>query len=365
MAAADNISPAINSDKAFDVERLEWSSPSRWSKWLNKQRLPRLRRSSVLLLVFDVLLVLLAIHTFEPLITLLHRNEELFGSRLTLPRQDETVSEPNPDRHAIPKIFHQTAATDVIPENWVKPQQSCRDVYSDFEYKLWTDESARDFIEAEYPWFVDTWDNYPFPIQRADAIRYFVLYHYGGIYLDLDTWCNKTIPILDIESDVATHHAVFKSTTPTGVSNDLMITSPRHPVFEAALANILRYNDITKGWGPWLPYGAIMIAAGPLFITMVIKNYLLEQPALPELTVSVVNATTLQPYMTDLESCSWHHDDAKLLMWLGNKPFIWFGLGAIVTVGVLLVINRGLMLLWKGLDKLPSVPDNMKVAKLT
>ena len=39
---------------------------------------------------------------------------------------------------------------------------------------------------CRYPWFLETFDNYQFPIQRADAIRYFVLAHYGGIYIDLD-----------------------------------------------------------------------------------------------------------------------------------------------------------------------------------
>ncbi len=52
--------------------------------------------------------------------------------------------------------------------------------------QLWTDEKSREFIKAEYPWFLDTFDGYPHPIQRSDAIRYFVLAHYGGVYIDLD-----------------------------------------------------------------------------------------------------------------------------------------------------------------------------------
>lgn len=52
--------------------------------------------------------------------------------------------------------------------------------------QLWTNEKSRDFIAAEYPWFLDTFENYPHGIQRADAIRYFVLAHYGGTYIDLD-----------------------------------------------------------------------------------------------------------------------------------------------------------------------------------
>ena len=52
--------------------------------------------------------------------------------------------------------------------------------------QLWTDKKAREFIADEYPWFLETFDGYPYPIQRADAIRYFVLHHFGGIYIDLD-----------------------------------------------------------------------------------------------------------------------------------------------------------------------------------
>ena len=51
---------------------------------------------------------------------------------------------------------------------------------------MWTDEKSRIFIEAEYPWFLETFDGYPHPIQRADVIRYFVLAHFGGVYIDLD-----------------------------------------------------------------------------------------------------------------------------------------------------------------------------------
>jgi mannosyltransferase OCH1-like enzyme len=45
---------------------------------------------------------------------------------------------------------------------------------------------ARSFIATHYPWFLATFEGYTYPIQRADSIRYFVLYHYGGIYIDLD-----------------------------------------------------------------------------------------------------------------------------------------------------------------------------------
>lgn len=54
---------------------------------------------------------------------------------------------------------------------------------------MWTDAKSREFVATEYPSFLNTFDNYSQPIQRADAIRYFVLAHFGGIYIDLDDVC--------------------------------------------------------------------------------------------------------------------------------------------------------------------------------
>lgn len=56
---------------------------------------------------------------------------------------------------------------------------------------MWTDAKSRELIATEYPWFLNTFDNYSQPIQRADAIRYFVLAHFGGIYIDLDDVCTN------------------------------------------------------------------------------------------------------------------------------------------------------------------------------
>ena len=46
-------------------------------------------------------------------------------------------------------------------------------------------------IKNHYPWFLDTYNNYKYKIQKIDAIRPFILYHYGGMYVDLDYECFK------------------------------------------------------------------------------------------------------------------------------------------------------------------------------
>jgi mannosyltransferase OCH1-like enzyme len=88
----------------------------------------------------------------------------------------------------IPKIIHQTWKNKNIPSYWKKYHESWKKNFPEKEYKhiLWTDADNEKFIKENYNWFYNTFIGYPKGIQRADAIRYFILYHYGGIYADLD-----------------------------------------------------------------------------------------------------------------------------------------------------------------------------------
>lgn len=57
---------------------------------------------------------------------------------------------------------------------------SCMDMHPQYEFRLWTDENADEFVAREFPEMVDTWNSYRYRIQRADSLRYMVLYVYGG-----------------------------------------------------------------------------------------------------------------------------------------------------------------------------------------
>jgi hypothetical protein len=113
----------------------------------------------------------------------------------------------------IPKIIHQTWKTDQIPCEWKAFAQSWRHHHPDWEYRLWSNTDGADFVEQFYPEFKETYIAYPYDIQRADAIRYLVIYHYGGIYADLDfeclqsfeVWRNNTQVIIGFEPEQHAH----------------------------------------------------------------------------------------------------------------------------------------------------------------
>lgn len=217
----------------------------------------------------------------------------------------------------------------------------------------------------EYPWFVDTWDGYVFPIQRADSIRYFILHHYGGVYLDMDTICNESLPLQELESGPSEHVALFQSTLPTGVTNDLLVSSARHPAYATAISQLPFFHHLTRFWARLMPYCAIMMSSGPLFLSLMVKDYLIHQPSLPSPTVQVVDPDQLTPYITDLQSSTWHQADARALMWLGRRPWTWYTLGAMALMPILLIINTSALALYRAIVRRVSCGDvEEKLAKL-
>jgi len=98
----------------------------------------------------------------------------------------------------IPKIIHQTWSTESIPDEFQLLSDTWKELHPSWEYILWTDKMNRDFIIQHFPDFLGKYDAYPDNIQRVDAVRYFILYHYGGVYIDLDFECLENIePLLE------------------------------------------------------------------------------------------------------------------------------------------------------------------------
>ncbi|KAL1872472.1 hypothetical protein VTK73DRAFT_1469 [Phialemonium thermophilum] len=95
-------------------------------------------------------------------------------------------------QQVIPKIVHQVfdnwnaPGNETLPADWADVRKTCIERNPEWQHMLWTERASRDFIAAKYPWFLKTYDGYLFPVQRVDAVRYFLMLHCGGIYIDLD-----------------------------------------------------------------------------------------------------------------------------------------------------------------------------------
>lgn len=97
----------------------------------------------------------------------------------------------------IPRRLFQTWKTHALPRDFAAWSQTWKAHHPQWEFELWDDAENRAFIQTYYSWFLTRYDSYPKEIFRADAVRYFYLYHYGGIYADLDFECLKSVePLL-------------------------------------------------------------------------------------------------------------------------------------------------------------------------
>ncbi|KAJ7665503.1 nucleotide-diphospho-sugar transferase [Mycena rosella] len=231
----------------------------------------------------------------------------------------------------IPRILHQTWKTGTLPDKWKSISQECRDMMPDYKYMLWTDESSREFIARHYPWFLNTFDDYSYAILRADAIRYFVLYHYGGIYLDLDIGCLRPLDPLLV------YPVILPKTIPVGVSNDLMFAQKHHPFLAQTIHNLATFDH---SWV--LNYPTVMFSTGPMFLSVqygIFTSQRVQGGNVRILPKSLYGknaepAEAPHSFFTHHYGSSWHSDDAAFIWFLGawGKGLMWIGL-AVLLVG--------------------------------
>lgn len=89
--------------------------------------------------------------------------------------------------HQIYGIFDDGIPLKDIPvfyENVKKTKEFCKEM--GYQYKMWNLKQCVDLVKKYYPQYLDLWNDFTLPIQRADFIRYLILHKYGGIYIDCD-----------------------------------------------------------------------------------------------------------------------------------------------------------------------------------
>lgn len=141
------------------------------------------------------------------------------GQALLLPREVNDGS--------FPRVMFQTWKSKVsIPSNYARWSESFKQMNPDFEYFLWDDFDNRHFIEKYYPWFLPIYDAYPREIYRADAVRYFFLYQFGGLYADMDTECLRPVTPLFGSGDVWLGRMGNDPNFPHSIPNAIMASRP-------------------------------------------------------------------------------------------------------------------------------------------
>lgn len=168
-----------------------------------------------------------------------------------------------------PKHIFQTWKTKTLPPFFEKWSQSWKDKNPLFEYILWDDADNRMFIDMYFPSFLSIYDGYEQNIKRVDAVRYFFLYQFGGVYADMDFECLKPLDSLLTQHESA--DILFGSMeTPQqqykdhSIPNAIMISKPKAEFWQLVIHSLFELKNLN------IPVEA---HTGPVFLKHCIQLY--------------------------------------------------------------------------------------------
>lgn len=122
---------------------------------------------------------------------------------------------------------------DATPGHYRRFAESWRTMNASAVHRIWTDTDISRLLRAHYPQLSRIYQNYRYPIQRADVGRYAILHHYGGVYTDMDSRCTRPITGLLCGAAHGTHallEGVHGMTIRVGMSIERLLSrAPRWP----------------------------------------------------------------------------------------------------------------------------------------
>ncbi|EMC95943.1 glycosyltransferase family 32 protein, partial [Baudoinia panamericana UAMH 10762] len=177
-------------------------------------------------------------------------------------------------------------------------------------------------MESHYPSIAPHYKRYARTIQQANSLRYALLHHYGGVYLDLDITCLEPLNNL-MHLPLLTPGAY-----PAGVNNAFILARPRHGFLSSLLENLPRHD---LRWP--MPYVENMLTTGCMYLSNIWMEYvrnllasdgaeedrvyiLADQHGAPE--PHMLRGKVKTPLFEHGGASSWHDWDAAAVVLIGT-----------------------------------------------
>lgn len=225
----------------------------------------------------------------------------------------------------VPRLIWQTWKDSEVPEEWREGQLSVIRANPGWRYTLLTDADNREICARYFPEYLATYDAFPHAIQRADAIRYVILYLFGGVYLDLDYRALRGFDSIDLDRSVGDGAAAALSANSMfgrrNLTNSFMVAgAARDPFWLRVLdetsrcvppwADLVAHTRIFWTTGPWALGRASRAMPGavkPLDVTAPCDICSLEDG-----TCSSSSAGPGGYVLEPIRGSSWHAADSTL-----------------------------------------------------
>ncbi len=213
-------------------------------------------------------------------------------------------------------------------------------------YLIWNEKLAKEFMKKKFPEFLELFNHYKYHIQRVDALRYFILYEYGGWYADMDMDCLKPLD----EARKYYPYNLYLVETPntamgTKVSNLLMFSTPKHLFWKKLFIELEKSKEST-----WFltKHIEVMYSTGPCFLNRVYSKYQfgMRISTLPSRYFNphgLSNDVFVPPkdlFTLHIGAGSWENSDSKVLIFFYcNYKLVLFIVGIMLIPMILGIIN--------------------------
>ena len=166
-------------------------------------------------------------------------------------------------QYKIPKEVHCIWIGNKPPsEDTLKVKESWEKHHPGWKVKLWQNDEAEALIKEMreiFPKVGETWDKAVKFAEKADVLRYCILWKFGGVYSDTDLPCYGKVDDIHCYSDFyasieQNDHAVIY------VGNALIGSKAKHPIIEDCLNNLKPRKEGEDNW-------AIIGRTGPGLLT--------------------------------------------------------------------------------------------------
>jgi mannosyltransferase OCH1-like enzyme len=152
----------------------------------------------------------------------------------------------------------------IIPEKFIHRIEKCKSINKDFEIKIWSGYDCRKLLSDSYPEYLKLYDSLQKPIMRCDMIRYFILYHYGGIYMDCDRICQKDLSELLLKYE--NYDVLLTNYAKIMLNNDFIYARKSSDFMHYCMSNISKVNYFINTLN-------ILLTAGPLYLLYMYYKY--------------------------------------------------------------------------------------------
>tara|TARA_R100001594_G_scaffold3685_1_gene13599 strand:- start:263 stop:916 length:654 start_codon:yes stop_codon:yes gene_type:complete len=187
---------------------------------------------------------------------------------------------------------------------WNETSNFCTD--NNIQLKLWNYQDCLQLLKTHYPKYLQLWEDFTQPVMKCDFIRYIILYHHGGIYMDMDVYPIQNFDDLLHNKQVFSKWNNDKRQLPY---NALMMSEINNNLFLEIVehSKISFYDKIKKPVYQTWTGRLVFQTTGHYMINRVIKKYKIKPMDI--LKINSKDNTIIcgdNPYFEDFNASLWY-----------------------------------------------------------